>query len=116
MARDVGHERNDRLLELGEDRFELRRRHAWFVAVDQCVVGAILETDGVGDAAIQLDVLLEVRREGPEVLLLPGLLPDRACRRSGAGDFSHQVRRQLDGLADSTPRYPDQASLAGMEQ
>jgi len=96
VTRDVGHQRNDGLLELGENSLELGRRHAGLVAAEQGVVWTVLEAESVGDLAVQLDILLEVRREEAEVLFLPGLLPDGPGCRSRAGDLRHQVRRQLD--------------------
>src|ERR1700686_4687323 len=75
MSRDVRDQRNNRLLELGENRLELVGGQSRLVPVQQRVVGALGISEGVGDLAVQLDVFLEGGSEDLEVGLTPRLLP-----------------------------------------
>ena len=52
VACDVGDQGHDRLFELGEDRFQLRGRHAWFAAVEERIVRTVLVTDRICDPAV----------------------------------------------------------------
>ena len=116
VARDVSHQRHDRLFELGEHRLQLLRRHAGLSAVEQRVVGAVLVSDGVGDPTIELDVLFEIRREQAEVLVVARLLPDRPGGGTGACDLRHEVGRKLACLVVVAARDPDEAGFVGVER
>src|ERR1700704_977862 len=56
-------QRDDRGLELGEDGLEVVGRQARFGPVEQGVIGPLLESESLRDLDVELDVLLEVRRE-----------------------------------------------------
>jgi len=52
IPRDVGDQRHDGFLEVGEDRLELVGRHAGLVTIEQRVVGAVLIPNRISDPAV----------------------------------------------------------------
>jgi hypothetical protein len=116
MPRNVADQRHDGSLELREDALQLVGRQPRLSAIEQRIVRALLVAQRVGDPPVQLDILLEVWREELEVRILARLLPHRPCRRPGASNFRHQLRRQLARVIVVAACDPNQACLIGIER
>src|SRR5260221_4451361 len=110
-SRYVSDQRHDGGLEIVEDRLQLVGRQSRLGAVQKRVVGPLLETERVGDSPVELDVLLEVRREEPEVGLVSRLLPMGTSGRAGVGDLSDELGRQLPRLVVVAARDANQAGF-----
>ena len=116
VPRNAGDQRHDRLLELGEDRFELVGGEARLKTIQQRVIRAALIPERVGDLAVELEVLLEGRREDLEVGLPACLLPHGPRGRAGPSSLGYELGRQLALLLVVAPGDPDQARLIRVER
>ncbi len=81
----------------------LGRGHARLVVVEQRVVGVLGLGKARAVAPAQLDVALQVRREGCEVVGLARLHPGAARGHAGAGHLGHELAGHATGLVEVAP-------------
>ena len=88
-------QRRELLLQIGEDRREIRRARARLVAFQQRVVGAGRVAPALGLLAHEAEDLFQPRREGGEIRFAPRLRPRLARQRRRPRQVLHQPRGQL---------------------
>jgi hypothetical protein len=110
LADGVEH-RDERGLQLLEDRLDLRGLHPRLVVVEDDVVRIVLRAEAPDVLPAQLEAPLEVRQENREVLLLARLEPGAVAERAGAREIRSELRRHARRLVVVPLRHADEARL-----
>ena len=99
---------------IGEHLAHLGRRHARLVVVEQRRVRQVGRLEALDVAALQLDVLAQVREEGGEVVVPPRLDPGVVAARGGARHLDPELGRHAARLLPVAARDADQARVVGV--
>ena len=110
----VPHELGQRRTQRREHVAHLGCGHPWLVVVEQGGVGEVGRLEALDVAALELHVRPQVREEGGEVVVLPGLDPGVVPAGRRAGHLDAQLRWHAAGLLPVTTRDADQARVVGV--
>ena len=93
----------------------LGRRHPGLVVVQQCRVGQVGGLEALDVAALELDVLAQVRQERGEIVVPPRLHPGVVAARRCPRHLDAELRRHAARLLPVAPRDANQARVVRLE-
>ena len=111
---NLGHQRNQRVAQLGEHGGHLASAGFGLVIVQQGVVGTLGIAQRFGLAAFQFDGFFQQRPKRGEIIVRPGGLPNVLAKDGGPREFLDERLGQIDFLVVFAQKTPNRGAGVGV--